>query len=181
MNLLKQGFFMMRHGQTSDNASGIVSGGGSNPSLTDLGRAQARAARDVFAALAPQPARIIVSGLARTHETAAILAPALAPIHDADLNERYLGGLDGKVTEAEQRRLKTLPGEESRDAHAARVLAAINKHLAGAGTALFVCHGGTVRRIMEATGLENAYAVGNAQIYRFEPDNGNWTIFEMHT
>lgn len=181
MNLIKQGFFMMRHGQTTDNAAGLISGGGSNPSLTAHGIEQARLAHEVFMALSPRPARIIASGLARTHETAAILAPDMVFERDETLNERYLGALDGQISEHEQKQRAALPGEETRAAHAARVLGAVNRHLAGEGVPLFVCHGGTVRRIMEATGLENRVAVGNAQIYRFEPRGDAWTFFEMAT
>jgi broad specificity phosphatase PhoE len=64
---------LVRHGQTAANASGLLLGARSDPSLTDLGRRQAAAlasadgVRDAI--------RVVSSPLARARETAAALGP----------------------------------------------------------------------------------------------------------
>jgi broad specificity phosphatase PhoE len=170
-------FYLMRHAHSADNARQIISGSGSDPDLTDIGRAQAELARHVFAALSPQPGRIIVSTLKRTHQTAQIVVGHSDFIIDSDLNERYLGELDGKITEDRQKEMKILPGEELQDAHRERVIRAINRHLEGDDIPFFICHAGTIRRILEVTGLREA-RVANAKIYRFAPVDSGWAILE---
>jgi len=84
---------VVRHGQTANNARGLLLGR-LDPSLDDTGRAQASA---VAAALATRSrdARIISSPLARTRETAAIIARN----EPVDIDERWIeldyGTLDG--------------------------------------------------------------------------------------
>lgn len=170
-------FYMIRHGQTHDNAMGVISGGGRDPDLTDLGREQARNAGQFFALLNPAPTRLIVSALIRTHQTAALVAPHLKQTIDARLNERYLGELDGKITEEEQIRRSVLPGEESPADQFARVLESLNGHLAEDALALFVTHGGTLRRVLEATGLKGKVEAHNGVLYGFYPEGAAaWTV-----
>src|SRR6476659_9040363 len=75
---------VVRHGQTANNARGLLLGR-SDPSLDDVGRAQASA---VAAALATRSrdARIVSSPLARTRETAAIIARD----EPVDIDERWI-------------------------------------------------------------------------------------------
>jgi broad specificity phosphatase PhoE len=85
---------VVRHGQTSANAQGLLLGR-LDPSLDASGRDQAAA---VAAALALDPdARIVSSPLARTRETAAIIAGERAI--DLELDDRWIeldyGDLDG--------------------------------------------------------------------------------------
>lgn len=164
----------MRHGQSEDNARGFISGAGSDPDLTELGREQARLARDIYLKLSPLPTRIIVSTLKRTHQTAHLVVGHTDFIIEAGLNERHLGDLDGAITEAEQKSRKVLPGEELSNAHRARVLAAINAHLSGNDIPLFVCHGGTIRRVIELAQITDKITIGNAEIYRFLPESNGW-------
>lgn len=170
-------FYVMRHGQTHDNAAGLISGGGRDPHLTYLGREQASLAAKAFLALSPTPTRIIASALIRTHQTAEILAPHIAYEMDARFNERHLGELDGLITEEEQKRRGVLPHEEETAAQYARVLEALNHHLTHDDVTLIVSHGGTIRRILEATGLKNRVEVHNAVIYGFAPEGNGWRVF----
>jgi broad specificity phosphatase PhoE len=84
---------VVRHGQTANNARGLLLGR-LDPSLDDVGRAQASA---VAAALATrgENARIVASPLRRTCETAAIISRD----EPFDIDERWIeldyGALDG--------------------------------------------------------------------------------------
>lgn len=177
MILHRKTFHVVRHGQTTDNAAGLISGGGRDPELTDAGRAQAIKAAAIFSKLSPAPARIIVSALRRTHQTAQLITNSEDFHIDERLNERYLGGLDGKISEEEQKRLDVLPGEESVDDQALRVLAALNHHLAEYEAPLFVVHGGTIRRILEAANLKGKVEAHNGVIYTIHPASGDaWDV-----
>ena len=166
----------MRHGQSHDNARGLISGAGSDPDLTSFGEDQARLAAALFKALDPIPSHIVVSSLKRTHQTASLVTGHANFIIDADINERHLGEHDGLITELRQKELKTLPGEESSIAHSIRVILAVNRHLESLPLPLFICHGGTIRRLLEETDLTSAVTVGNAEIYKLAPNGSKWTI-----
>lgn len=180
MILAPKTFYIMRHGQSFDNASGLISGAGSDPHLTLKGYKQAEIASLTFAKLNPRPVRIISSGLVRAHVTAQVVTGAVEIIQDPDLNERHLGELDGKISEAEQKIMKILPGEETSLQHATRVIDAINRHLRSDELTLFVCHGGTIRRVLEGLKFPKDTDVGNAEIYGLkcytENDVSRWEI-----
>ena len=80
---------LVRHGQTDANARGLLLGR-ADPSLSDLGRAQARA----LAAMVPADARVVASPLARTVETATAFG------RPVDVDERWIeldyGTFDGR-------------------------------------------------------------------------------------
>jgi len=80
--------FLVRHGQTAANASGLLLGR-ADPSLSALGREQAAA----LAAHIPSDARVVTSPLARTRQTADALG------RPYDIDERWIeldyGDLDG--------------------------------------------------------------------------------------
>lgn len=166
----------MRHGETTDNALGLISGAGSDAHLTERGREQARAAALIFSQLPVRPGRIVTSGLRRTHQTAELVIGHTEFFIEPALNERYLGEHDGKISEAEQKSLGTLPGEESNADHMRRVITAINAHLEISELTLFVCHGGTIRRILETVNLGGKINVGNAEIYKLLPKPSGWVI-----
>jgi broad specificity phosphatase PhoE len=176
MPLILKPFYVMRHGQSRDNARGLISGAGSDPDLTELGRTQSMMACAAYMTLDPAPTRIIVSSLKRTHQTAELVVGHTDFVVDAGLNERHLGELDGKITEAEQKKRKTLPGEEANLDHGNRAILTVNRYLDGSDLPFFICHGGTIRRILEGTGLTDAVTVGNAEIYMIMPDGPKWTI-----
>ena len=178
MILHRKIFYAVRHGQTHDNAAHVISGGGRDPDLTDFGREQAQKAAQTFALLSHVPTRIIASTLKRTHQTASLIAPHIPHEIDARLNERYLGELDGLISEQEQIKRGTLPGEENVADQAARVIGALNDHLQHDAVALFVAHGGTLRRILEAANLKGKVEAHNAVIYGFAPEGtADWRVF----
>ncbi len=172
-------FYLIRHGQSVHNEQGLISGGGSDPDLTELGRAQGARARDSYAGLADKPTRVIVSGLKRAHQTALILTDGGEVFVDADLNERHLGDHDGKISEAEQKSMAGLPNEETSRMHAERVLRAVRRHLERESLPLFVCHAGTIRRVMEELGLQGRLEVENARLYHVVCRGREWDILEI--
>lgn len=86
----------MRHGQSTWNVEGRVQGQTGHPPLTSLGREQARRAAEELRGCGA--ARVLSSDLARAHETAEIIAQALAlPLETTPLlREQALGGMEGK-------------------------------------------------------------------------------------
>jgi broad specificity phosphatase PhoE len=88
--------FLVRHGQDTDNAAGILNGH-RDTNLNDLGREQAR---QVAEKLRDNNVQIIyTSPLKRTYETASIIASILGineVIKDGRLIERDFGTLTGK-------------------------------------------------------------------------------------
>lgn len=143
---------MVRHGQSTYNAEGIMAGQ-ADAALTPLGIIQAQGAAALVASYGP--ALALVSDLRRARDTAAHLGHPDATI-DARWREVGLGSWTGRSREE-------LVGEPSRDAfHAwrrgegppadgegwpavrARVAAAL-EDLPATGTTLVVSHGGTIR------------------------------------
>lgn len=177
--LLPKSFYVIRHGQSTLNADKMISGGKTNPDLTELGISQAQQAGILFSKLTPLPTRIIVSSLKRTHDTAFHVVGHRNYIKEEDLNERYLGDLDGTISEEEQKQRGVLPGEEAAKDHYERVIKVLNRYLAEDDLTLFVCHGGTIRRILEAANLTGSVAVDNARIYYFMPENEGWRVTEI--
>ncbi len=174
--VLPKSFYVMRHAQSADNAVGLISGAGSDPHLTLKGYKQAEIASIVFNRLDPKPTLIVSSGLIRAHVTALTVTGYIDIIQDPDLNERHLGELDGKITEIRQKEMKILPGEEKAIEHGKRVMAAINRHLQSEETPLFVCHGGTIRRVMEELEPEGSKEIDNARIYKFMRHDNIWQV-----
>ncbi|QIG43632.1 histidine phosphatase family protein [Nocardioides anomalus] len=98
-------YYLVRHGQSEWNLLELTQGQTVAPRLTDLGRAQARAAGELIRAdLAPgeRVAQIRTSDLVRARETAKILADVLGgvfdgePVLDERLREQHLGDLEGR-------------------------------------------------------------------------------------
>ncbi len=147
---------LVRHGVTDFTSTGRLDGrGGPDPSLSAVGRAQARAAAAAVAAFVEDgEARVITSSLARARQTGAAVAAALRvdPVIDEDFDEQSFGDWDGRSVRdllAEEReafvRLRddvaySRPGGESHEQMAARVLAAFGRVLASGGTSVVVCH-----------------------------------------
>jgi probable phosphoglycerate mutase len=90
--------WLVRHGQSSWNVAGRIQGQSPRAgSLTPTGRDQAELAARQLAGLAPDAELIVASDLARTAETAAIIAGRLGlPLEfDPGLREQDLGTLEG--------------------------------------------------------------------------------------
>jgi broad specificity phosphatase PhoE len=93
---------LVRHGQTTANARGLLLGR-ADPPLTETGYRQARA----LAAALPRPARIVSSPLIRARQTAAVLAgaaPGTTDAEDVEVDPRWIemdyGDLDGRPANA---------------------------------------------------------------------------------
>ena len=151
--------WLVRHGESTWNASGLVQGQADGPVLTEAGRVQAEIVADAVRSL---PIRTFVtSDLARAQETAAIIGKSLsvAWVHDEELRERNFGtaqgsslrelpaewsGIrDGRVVDAEARP----PGGESLEELSRRVETFFNRlgQVAHRGDVLAVTHGGFIR------------------------------------
>lgn len=149
--------YLVRHGETRDNAEGRVQGW-LDPPLNDHGRAQAEALARETAALGI--ATLYTSPLQRAYETAAIVGKAigLEPRVDERLAESRRGRWEGRLLSDLERDDPELwaawraggadfrfPGGESIGEHAARVEAALAEIQSGPLPALAVSHGGTIR------------------------------------
>jgi 2,3-bisphosphoglycerate-dependent phosphoglycerate mutase len=151
--------WLLRHGESTWNASGLVQGQAEGPELTPTGREQVAAVSAVVSRL--PVTTIISSDLARAHQTASIISVKLdmAWVSDVDLRERDFGcaqgrplgdlgpewsGVDGgRVVDAEARP----PGGESLHDFSQRVdrffsRLAQRQHR---GDVLVVTHGGVIR------------------------------------
>jgi probable phosphoglycerate mutase len=155
--------YLARHGETDDNARGVVQGWIDTP-LNDRGRHQARMLADRVAGLGI--VAVWTSHLVRAAETAAIVADAIGvePVVDERLAESRRGAWEGRsLTEIEQAEPGTWSawkrggagfrfpgGGESLDEHQARVLAAIDEMRRGPLPAIAIAHGGSIRCALSA-------------------------------
>jgi broad specificity phosphatase PhoE len=100
---------LLRHGQSSANAAGLLTGRGDVP-LTEVGRRQAAA---LASSLGPVT-RLISSPLARARDTAALLSLEVEPEIDERWIEIDYGELEGRplgqLDEAQWRRWRADPG-----------------------------------------------------------------------
>ena len=177
---------LVRHGESGWNLARRVQGQSVEaPSLTALGRAQARAAVELLAELAPRARLVVSSDLPRARETALIVAGGLGlPLRwDPGLREQDLGALEGRTLDDARggmtvadtvEGLWTHPdrrprgGESIRDLHR-RVHAALARIAAETAAAdlVVVTHGGPIRvaRVQSADGLTRL-PVANASVTR---------------
>ncbi len=161
---------LLRHGQSAWNAVGRWQGHG-DPSLTELGRAQAREAAAGLASARIE--RIVASDLARAFETAEIVAAALglAIVRDPRWRERDIGAWTGLTREDIASRWpeayarfrshdeNARPGGGESDAmlraRAREALAAL-RETHGNARVLVVTHRGIARMLAPARPLGNA-------------------------
>ena len=151
---------LMRHGETAWNAAGRLQGQTDIP-LSEVGRAQVRAQRDI---LNGRPVYCVTSDLSRAFETAQIMGFD-APRRDVRLREIHVGSWEGRPVAdllAENERAyrdwrlgrHTPEGGESWADFCERVLAALNDHAETAKAQerdlVLVCHGGVVRAVLDA-------------------------------
>jgi broad specificity phosphatase PhoE len=151
--------WLLRHGESTWNASGLVQGQAEGPELNAAGRAQVAAVSEVVSRL--PVTTIISSDLPRAGETASIISHRLdmAWVSDVDLRERDFGcaqgrpladlgpewsGIDGnRVVDADARP----PGGESLHDLSQRVdrfFTRLAQRRQG-GDVLVVTHGGVIR------------------------------------
>jgi probable phosphoglycerate mutase len=177
---------LARHGQTDDNVEPVRVQGSRDVPLNDTGRAQARALAARVRAEQPGVAALWSSQLVRARETAEIVGTELGlePRVDARLAETARGDWEGRrwdeIASADPEGVAAwrragagfrFPGGESLAEQQARVLAALEDVRAGAGPALVVCHGGSIRVALCAAdprGLDafHAWDVPNGTLVR---------------
>lgn len=188
--MIHRSFYFLRHGETDWNRRGIMQGFTDIP-LNETGRAQARAAVDLFAGLPID--RIVASPLSRAHETAKIVNEKLQkPISLCEgLRERHFGAFEGKAaTEIEALKaelgLQGLPpeengypcppGAESYETFKARIVESLNTALQGHGeNVLFVCHGG-IYRVLRRSLMGDLANSGNVEPFLFEKGAAGWAV-----
>jgi broad specificity phosphatase PhoE len=159
-----QRLLLARHGQTDDNAGGLILGH-RDPPLTELGLQQA--AELAAAAREAGIAAVWTSPLARARVTAATVAAATgAPVMvDEDLVESDRGDWEGRslaeLADSEPERFQAFhdaapdfvfPGGESLADQVARTRRALDRVVAGPQPALVVAHVGTIRAALMAAG-----------------------------
>jgi broad specificity phosphatase PhoE len=158
---------LARHGETDWNRDGIWQGW-ADPPLNETGRAQAR---ELAEQLRHVPFDAVhASDLRRASETAKIVAaPHGVPvIADAGLREIDIGSWSGLTRAEIEQRFPDgeRPDGETRDEHAARVLAAVER-IARANTGrrvLLVTHGGTMRALHGHVSDEPFHPVANCGV-----------------
>lgn len=181
---------IVRHGVTPFTEEGRIDGrGGTDPSLSDMGRAQAAAAGRACAhLLGGHPARVVTSSLARAMETGAAIADAIdAPTAiDSDFDEQGFGAWDGALMRdlvkesdggfARMRRDNTFAapgGGESRVDLARRVIPAWERLVAEGGTTILVCH-----RMVILVLLEHLLGLDDDKAWRLGISPGSLTAVE---
>lgn len=186
-----RGFFFLRHGETTANRARICCGGEENPTLSERGLIQARAAgvllRDYmdrrFADMrysaaqsndAP-PLKIVTSPMIRTQSTAAIICEMMRlPVDrirvEKNLIERKLGEWNGQCARTIQPRLRageTPPRGESNAAFQSRILTVLRKlSPLYENWPLLIGSRGTGRIILEQVGDPNAPNVQNCELLK---------------
>jgi probable phosphoglycerate mutase len=153
--------FLIRHGQTDENARGVLQGH-SDTRLNALGRRQAEALASRLNRFAPRIETLVASDLARAAETAAAVERALGLRAglDAAWRERAFGSFEGRtLDDAHIWRAAAgtdeLPGAETGAAFEARIGKAL-LGLAGAHrdsrSVAVVTHGGPIRTVLRLLG-----------------------------
>lgn len=136
-------FCLIRHGETTANARGIIAGRNDVP-LTDLGREQARG---LAGRTWPEPIALFSSPLSRARETCELAFPGRDFEIREDLRERDWGIFEGRPVRHQPAREATPDRGESWPAMLARVQRGICEICAASGPALpvLICHSGVIR------------------------------------
>jgi broad specificity phosphatase PhoE len=174
--------YLIRHGETDWNLQHRIQGLTDIP-LNETGREQARAAGRLLSERGFD--RIFSSPLSRARETAEIIA-AEAGLPSPDivdaLVERDYGDAEGLSFAEIERRYpdrSLVPGEETREAVAQRVLPALHD-LAAAHpdeALLIVSHGGAIRSVLMSVQPEVRYGrIGNGSVHSFRFDAGELSL-----
>jgi broad specificity phosphatase PhoE len=160
---------MVRHGQAAAGFSDDL-----DPALSDIGRAQARAAAEALASIGPQP--IVASPLRRCRETAAALAAlwSVEPIIDERVGE-IVSPADQSGLKARGAWLRTaMQGTWSAlgvEHHAWRD-AVVDRVRACAEDTVIHSHFVAINAVVGA-------ALGDDRMVCFAPDNCSWTVIDV--
>lgn len=171
--------YLVRHGETEWNRQRRVQGLTDIP-LNDTGREQARRTGVL---LTRRPvARVVASPLSRTRETAEIIAAQLglgAPeLRDAFVERDYgtAEGLDFQEIEARYPPGMEVPGRESREDVAARVIPALQalaREQPGEAIVV-VSHGGAIRAALLTAEPDGRFGpISNGSVHSFHVDGSD--------
>lgn len=183
----------IRHGRTTDNAKGVISGGAADPDLVPEGREQASESNIVYKALEAKglvndDTALFTTDRSRAIETAKLFTGRENGENftiDQRLLERLLGDWDSKLTERLQKEVKAIdgfspPNEEKPADHKAHVVEFLDQRIEESNGTPFiiVSHGGTTRRIAAYFGIEEGLEVQNAVPHHAVSKDGgkNWEI-----
>lgn len=174
--------YLVRHGETDWNLARRIQGSTDIP-LNDTGRRQAA---ETGRLLGRRPwDAVITSPLSRAFETGSIIARELglpAPSTDADLVERQYGEAEGLNYREMAERFPgdtPVPGRESREEVAARVLPALvaiaQAHEDEA--VVVVTHGGVIRSVLGVVDPGRDHpAISNGSIHSFRFVDGSFSL-----
>ena len=167
-----EGFYFVRHGQTTANRDGIRSGGERDPELTPLGQAQILDVASAMKRHRIRPGLIITSPLSRTVETSRILGKSLdldITVNPA-LNERRLGDWNDRSVKETQPLFAqglTPPGGESNAEFRSRILDAFNELASAYGQwPLIVSSSGVARILREHAGFAGMDPLQNGAVLK---------------
>lgn len=179
--MLSAHLVLVRHGQSTFNADGLLQGQ-ADPPLSEAGRAEARQ----LAAALPRFENVLTSDLQRAVETAALLGypdavrdPRWREIDVAGWAGRPLSEFPSGTEPAWRGGPLAAPGGETWDDLVARVGAAVDEL---EGRWLIVCHGGAVRAALShVTGVDPRRVAGPANASVTVLRNGfleiyGWTV-----
>ncbi len=170
--------YLIRHGQTHYNLEGKLTGRGSDPELTEVGKAQADQAGKLLK-LGANISLIVSSNMTRTNQTAEIINQHLnLEIHlDNDLQEKDKGGLEGALIEFGLPLLESLEGHEthpvyggeSNDEFKDRIIPSICKYLNLSVEGVLLVSHGFVGAIASQVFFEEKTTFHNAHYMEFNP------------
>lgn len=170
--------YLVRHGETDWNRARRIQGS-TDIALNELGREQAATSGRLLARR--QWDAIYASPLSRAFETASIIAreTGLAmPTAMPDLVERNYGSAEGLTGDEIDRKFPDgaeVPGRETRDEVAARVMPALHALAAAhpGANLIVVAHGGVIRTVLNVVDPDNHVdPIRNGSIHSFRHVDG---------
>lgn len=168
-------FYLLRHGESEANVTGLVAGAGVDSPLTALGRAQADDLGNYMKRLEAIPSRIFHSPQIRAKETAQRVNRHLdlEMTEIFDLREHDFAAWEGLPWEQVREKVhadEQAPGGESRSDLARRIKKVLDEILdtPHATPPLIVAHGGTFHAIAKLYQWQFG-AIRNCHLHRFDP------------
>lgn len=182
MQLTRQAFWYLRHGETDWNAQNLAQGR-TDIQLNAVGKAQAVSAAKLLKNRGIRT--IVASTLGRAKETAEVAAEVIGqPVRfDPELQEVSFGDHEAKPMLAAwfddwvAERYTPAGGESFADLRG-RVVEAVNRALTFDAPVLIVAHGAVFRALRSAMGLEPGVRLANGTPFFCEPGSGDgpWSL-----